>query len=131
MIWFGLDGEATVFIVFMATLPILIINILEGFENIDSKLIEMGNSFNFTKYQILYNIILPSLKSYFKSGIIIAVGLGWKLVIMGEVLSSSTGMGAQITNARLNIETSKVLAWTIVVILLGYLTQKIIDRVFC
>ncbi len=49
---------------------------------------------------------------------------------MGEVLSSSTGLGARITNARLNIETSEVLAWTIVVILLGYLSQKLIEIVF-
>lgn len=130
MIWFGLDGEATVFIVFIASIPILIINIVEGFENIDSKLIEMGNIFNFSRKQMLFEITIPSLKSYFKSGITIAAGLAWKLVIMGEVLSSSTGIGAQITNARLNIETGKVLAWTIIVILLGYLSQRLIDSVF-
>ncbi|MCT4566488.1 MAG: ABC transporter permease [Maledivibacter sp.] len=130
MIWFGLDGEATVFIVFIASIPILIINIVEGFENIDPKLIEMGNIFGFSKKQVLFEITLPSLKSYLKSGITIAVGLGWKLVIMGEVLSSSTGIGAQITNSRLNIETGKVLAWTIIVIVLGYFSQKLIDIVF-
>ena len=130
MIWFGLDGEATVFIVLIASIPILIINIVEGFENIDPKLIEMGNIFNFSKKQILFKITLPSLKSYFKSGITIAVGLGWKLVIMGEVLSSSSGIGAQITNARLNIETGKVFAWTIIVILLGSLSQTLIDFIF-
>jgi NitT/TauT family transport system permease protein len=130
MIWFGLDGEATVFIVFIASIPILIINIVEGFENIDPKLIEMGNIFSFSKKQMLFEITLPSLKSYLKSGITIAVGLGWKLVIMGEVLSSSTGIGAQITNSRLNIETGKVLAWTIIVIVLGYFSQRLIDIVF-
>ncbi|WP_178137466.1 ABC transporter permease [Tepidibacter thalassicus] len=130
MIWFGLDGQATVFIVFIASIPILIINIMEGFENIDPKLIEMARIFRFSKKEILFEITLPSLKSYFKSGITIAVGLGWKLVIMGEVLSSSTGIGAQITNARLNIETEKVLAWTIIIILLGVLSQKLIDMAF-
>ncbi|QXM05330.1 ABC transporter permease [Crassaminicella indica] len=130
MIWFGLDGQATIFIVFIASVPIMIINIIEGFENIDPKLIEMAMIFHFSKKDILFEIILPSLKSYFKSGITIAVGLGWKLVIMGEVLSSSTGIGAQITNARLNIETGKVLAWTIIIILLGVLSQKLIDFAF-
>ncbi|WP_129600347.1 ABC transporter permease [Anaerophilus nitritogenes] len=130
IIWFGLDGKATVFIVFIVSIPIMIINIVEGFENIDPKLIEMARIFHFSKRDVLFDIIFPSLKSYFKSGITIAVGLGWKLVIMGEVLSSSTGIGAQITNARLNIETGKVLAWTIIVILLGVLSQNLIDFVF-
>ncbi|MCT4618309.1 MAG: ABC transporter permease [Marinisporobacter sp.] len=130
MIWFGLDGQATVFIVFIASIPIMIINIVEGFENIDPKLIEMARVFHFSKKDRLFEITLPSLHSYFKSGITIAVGLGWKLVIMGEVLSASTGIGAEITNARLNIETGKVLGWTIIVIFLGGLSQKLIDFVF-
>ncbi|WIF95708.1 ABC transporter permease [Caminicella sporogenes] len=130
IIWFGLDGQATVFIVFIASIPVMIINIVEGFESIDPKLLEMARIFRFSKKEVLFDITIPSLKSYFKSGITISVGLGWKLVIMGEVLSSSTGIGAQITNARLNIETSKVLAWTIIVILLGVLSQKLIDFVF-
>ena len=70
MIWFGLDGEASIFIVFIASVPIFIISIVEGFENIDSKLIEMGNMFKFSKNQMLFEVILPSLKSYIKSGII-------------------------------------------------------------
>ncbi|WDV45136.1 ABC transporter permease [Clostridiaceae bacterium M8S5] len=130
MIWFGLNGKATIFIVFIASLPILIINIMEGYQSIDKKLIEMAHIFTLNKKDILINITIPSLRSYFKSGVTIAVGLGWKLVIMGEVLSSNTGIGSQITNARLNIETGKVLAWTIIIVILGGVSQKIIDVLF-
>lgn len=130
IIWFGLDGQATVFIVFISSIPVLIINIVEGFENIDPKLMEMAKIFKFSKKETLIQVILPSLKSYFKSGITIVVGLGWKLVIMGEVLSSSTGIGAEITNSRLNIATDEVLAWTIVTIILGVLSQKLLDITF-
>jgi NitT/TauT family transport system permease protein len=127
MIWFGLDGQATIFIVFIVTLPIMAISIKEGFENIDLKLIEMGKIFNFSRYKIIKDIIIPSLKTYFKSGLIILIGLGWKLVIMGEVLSSGTGLGSQITEGRLNLQTDRVFAWGIVIIFLCYLSQKIVD----
>jgi NitT/TauT family transport system permease protein len=46
---------------------------------------------------------------------------------MGEVLSSGTGLGSQITEGRLTLETNKVFAWSIIVIVLCYLSQKIID----
>lgn len=127
MIWFGLDGQATIFIVFIVSLPIMAISIKEGFDNIDMKLIEMGKIFQFSRFKIIKEIIIPSLKTYFKSGLIILIGLGWKLVIMGEVLSSGTGLGSQITEGRLNLETNKVFAWSIIVIVLCYLSQKIID----
>lgn len=124
MIWFGLDGQATVFIIFIASAPVMAVNIKEGFENIDIKLIEMGKAFKFSRLKMIIEIIIPSLKTYFKSGLIIVVGLGWKLVVMGEVLSSGTGLGAQITDARMNLETNKVFAWGIIVILLCFLSQK-------
>ena len=108
MIWFGLNGNATIFIVFMGSAPVMSINITEGFESIDTKLIEMGRVFKFSKSKMMGNIIIPSLKVYFKTGLITVFSFGWKLVIMGEVLSASTGLGAQITDARVNLETEKV-----------------------
>ncbi|MGD8401035.1 MAG: ABC transporter permease [Bacillota bacterium] len=130
MIWFGLDGRATIFIVFIACLPIMAVNIKEGFENIDRKLIEMGELFSFSKWEMLTEIILPSLKAYFKSGLIVVMGLGWKLAVMGEVLGSGSGLGSQIADARINLETNKVFAWGIVVIALCYLSQQLIASFF-
>lgn len=126
MIWFGLDGRATIFIIFLASIPIMAINIKEGFDNIDMQLIEMGNIFKFSKIKTIKEIVLPSLRSYFKSGINIVIGYGWKLVVMGEVLSSSSGIGSKITDARMNLETDKVFAWGFIVILLCFLSQKTI-----
>lgn len=130
MIWFGLDGQATMFIIFIASVPIMVINISEGFENIDIKLIEMGKSFQFSRRKMITTIILPSLITYFKSGFIIVMGLGWKLVIMGEVLSSSTGLGAQITDARMNLQTNMVFAWGAIVMVLCFLSQKLVALFF-
>lgn len=130
MIWFGLNGSATIFIVFIGSAPVMAVNIVEGFENIDIKLIEMGKAFNFSTSKMIRSIILPSLKTYFKTGLITVFSFGWKLVVMGEVLSSSTGLGAQITDARMNLETNMVFAWGIIVILLCFLFQEITSKMF-
>lgn len=129
MIWFGLDGQATIFIIFIASLPIMAINIEEGLNNIDPKLIELGNIFKFTKMEMIFEIIIPSLKTHFKSGLVIVMGLGWKLVVMGEILSGSRGLGSQINDARINLETNQVFAWGIIIIFLCFLSQKLIARI--
>ena len=130
MLWFGLNGRATIFIVFMGSAPVMAVNITEGFENIDEKLIEMGKAFNFPKSKMITQIIIPSLKAYFKTGLITVFSFGWKLVVMGEVLSASTGLGAQITDSRMNLETNKVFAWGIIIILLCFTFQKVTARLF-
>lgn len=130
MLWFGLNGRATIFIVFIGSAPVMAVNIKEGFENIDVKLIEMGKAFKFSRSKMIAEIIIPSLNAYFKTGLITVFSFGWKLVVMGEVLSSSTGLGAQITDARMNLETNMVFAWGIIIILLCFLFQKITSKLF-
>ncbi len=130
MIWFGLNGKATIFIVFIGSAPVMAVTIKEGFENIDPKLVEMGKAFMFTQTEMITKIVLPSLGAYFKAGLITVFSFGWKLVVMGEVLSASTGLGAQITDARMNLETDMVFAWGIIVVLLCFLFQKITSKLF-
>ncbi len=130
MIWLGLNGAATIFIVFIGSAPVMAITIKEGFENIDPKLVEMGKAFKFSKSETIREIILPSLSAYFKAGLITVFSFGWKLVVMGEVLSASTGLGAQITDARMNLETNMVFAWGIIIVLLCFLFQKLTAKMF-
>lgn len=130
IIWFGLDGKASVFMVVVSTLPMMIINLIEGIENIDQKLIEMGQLFGFSKMKILRNIIIPSIIPYFKSALQIVIGQGWKVIVMGEVLTTSNGIGGELTNARLNIETEYIFAWTFIIVSLFYITNKIVSYIF-
>lgn len=130
MLWFGLNGSATIFIVFIGSAPVMAVNILEGFENIDPKLIEMGKAFKFSRSKMIADIVAPSLNAYFKTGLITVFSFGWKLVVMGEVLSASTGLGAQITDARMNLETNMVFAWGIIVVLLCFLFQNLTSKLF-
>lgn len=130
MIWFGINGKTTIFITIISCFPMIFINIIAGIENLDWKLVEMGKIYKFSNYKILREIIMPALQSYFKSGLNAAIGLGWKVIIMGEVLSANSGIGSEITDARLNIETDKVLAWSGIVVVLCAFTQNLNKKLF-
>ena len=125
-----MTGKASVFIVFLVILPIILISIIESFENISIELLEIAKIFQLNKLKIIKDIIVPSLMSYLKAGINIALGLGWKIIVMTEVLSSNTGMGVQITAARLKLATDLVFAWTIIVIFLCYISQRMCSIFF-
>lgn len=130
IVWFGLNGKPTILIVFLSTVSIILINLLEGIRNVDKLLLDMGKCFKLNKAQIILHIIIPSLTSYIESGVNIAIGVGLKLVIMGEVISSSNGVGGEINNARLNLETDKILAWTVAIVMFYYLMQKLVEIIF-
>ena len=124
LIWFGFNGKASVFIVAVGALPVLALNIVEGVRNIDSRLLQMAAVYRFSRAKRLRDIVFPSILPYFRAGVQVAVGIGAKTVVMGEVLTTSSGIGGEITNARLNLEPESVVAWTLVLVVLYFLLNK-------
>ncbi len=128
MIWFGLNGRAAIFIVTIVSFPVLAVSLFEGFSRIDPGLVEVGHVFRFSRRKILSCIIIPSLVSSIKSGLMIMIGLSWKILIMSEILSSGTGLGAMLTEAKMNLETDKVFALGVVVVFLCIASQKSMNK---
>lgn len=120
IIWFGFNGKASIFIVALAVLPTISICLMDGIAGIDRKLVEMGKVFLFSPVKMLLYIYLPSVFPHFLSGFKIALGTACKTVIMGEVLTTTTGIGGRIMTARLNIEPETVIAWTVITVAMYY-----------
>ena len=126
LVWFGFNGKPCVFIVATATVPTIVINISNGVRNIDKDLLEMAELYDFSREEKLKDVILPSVRPYLVSAIEIVVGGGWKLAVMGEVLTTSSGIGGEITKARLNIEPALIIAWALILVVFSFLTSRIL-----
>ncbi|QTQ11549.1 ABC transporter permease [Treponema parvum] len=130
IIWFGFNGKPAVVIAAVSVFPITAITVQEAILHIDRKLIEMGKVFKYTKKQQLFLITWPSIKPRFYSGLRIALGTASKTVVMGEVLTTSTGIGGQIVTARLNIEPETIIAWTVISVCMYYLLDAAVNLLF-
>ena len=122
IIWFGYNGKASIFIVVMAVVPSMTICVTDGIDAIDRRLVDMGRVFQLSRWKMLTRLYIPSVMPFFFSGLQIAVGTAAKTVVMGEVLTTTTGIGGQITTARMNIEPETVIAWTVILAGIYFLT---------
>ncbi|MBM7855955.1 NitT/TauT family transport system permease protein [Desulfohalotomaculum tongense] len=123
MIWFGFD-KVPVFVVFITTVPLVIINIIQGIENIDPQLVEMAKTFQVDKKSLLMEVYIPQITPYLFAAMSVALGTTWKAVAMAEFLSTSIGIGAGMHQAKINLETAEVFAWTFLLIILGLTTDR-------
>ncbi|WP_099469478.1 ABC transporter permease [Konateibacter massiliensis] len=123
LVWFGFNGKPVVFIVVISSLPIIAINVCQGIEQIDKRLMQMAKLYHFSKINKLRHVILPSIFPYFETSFRVALGSGWKIAVMGEVLTTSDGIGGMIKLARLNIEPENIIAWSIIIVLLFYISD--------
>ena len=113
VIWFGLSDWTPILSVATAVMPFFIINVWEGLKDIDMKLVEMGSIYTRSNGRMLQKIIMPMLNPYVFAAIQSGVIVAWKIVILGEVFGSSTGMGYMLSIDFAAYHLPRVFAWTI------------------
>lgn len=116
-------------IAFLTMYPLLTENLLKGLMNRRDSWKMLARQFHLNAWNCLFQINYPQLKPYLFSGLASAVGFGWRAIIMGEVLSQCVdGIGKRMKEAQVFIDVPELIAWTLVAIVLSWLTDKLISR---
>ena len=93
IIWCGAGMKSIIFMALLISVIITIINVYQGFSEIDSNKIRLLQSMNATKTQIYRYLILPGSFNTIISALKINISLTLIGVIMGEFLVSKSGIG--------------------------------------
>lgn len=113
---------------FLTMFPLLTENLTRGMQSFDPKLRDLANRFRLSRMNRLTQIYYPQLNPFLFSGLSSAAGFGWRAIIMGEVLSQCTlGIGSEMKQAQSFIDVPALLAWTLVAIVVSFLSDKIIQ----
>ncbi len=116
IIWAGANIKSIIIMALLISTIITILNIYESFKTTDKIKIKLMKSFNATKWQIFYKLVLPSNYSAIISTLKINVSMSLIGIIMGEFLVSKRGLGylimygSQVFNLNLVITGIFILA---------------------
>jgi NitT/TauT family transport system permease protein len=91
--WVGNGLKAIILITLLISIVVTIINILNGFNEVDTDKITLLKTFGASKKQILTTLIIPASIPTLISTLKINIGLSWVGVIMGEFLVAKDGLG--------------------------------------
>lgn len=100
ILWFGIGEMSKIIIIILASFFPVFLNSLKGIQSCDKKLIEVGESFNFTKYEIFRKIIFPWAVSDILTGIKLGIGYSWRAIIGAEMIAASSGLGYLILDGQ-------------------------------
>lgn len=130
LIWFT-SKNLSVLISFLMVLPIIYSNVLQGIKATDSKLLEMAKVFRLRRLIKLRAIYLPAVRPYLISSISVGMGFCFKSGIAAEVIGIPTGsIGEKLYQAKLYFMTAQLFAWTVIIILISVLLEKLIMFLF-
>ena len=126
LIWFGLSHWAPIFTTFMITLPVVASNLVEGVENVDRRLLEMGDVYRLSGGEKFRAIVIPSTLPYLLAGMKVGFGLALKVSVVAEIFGVTTGIGYIMNYSREILATQMVFAWALVMILIMLATDTLV-----
>jgi NitT/TauT family transport system permease protein len=93
----GLNDRALIVALVITVLPTIVVTIREGTRAIDGGLLEMARAFRRSRVQVWWRVILPQLMPFVVGTARGALALSWKMVVLGELLGRTSGVGYQIS----------------------------------
>ncbi len=125
LIWVG-NQALTIYLSFLIVLPLIYTSTLAGFMNVDKDMLEMSEVFKLSKWKKFLYIYRPSFMPFLLSSCRVALGMSWKSGIMAEVIGTpKPSIGREMYAAKTYLQTADLFAWTIVVIILSILFEKV------
>jgi NitT/TauT family transport system permease protein len=129
LLWFP-SGFVPIFSAFLMAFPIMVTSAAEGAAAADPRLLEMASLFRVPRRAALMKLRLPSATPHLIAGAKSALGLSWKVVVAGEILSQPRqALGTGMQDSRLLLETASVFAWAFAAVLLCALTEAVFSIV--
>lgn len=126
LVWIR-TGWLPAFTSLLMVLPLVWGNVEKGIRGIDIKLLEMAGVYNLSRLKTLIHIRIPSVMPFFMAASTTGMGLAWKAGIAAEVIClPPLSIGKQLHNAKIYLETPEVFAFTVTVVVLSLLLEKLI-----
>jgi ABC-type nitrate/sulfonate/bicarbonate transport system permease component len=99
-----------------------------GFTHVDSRLLKAARSLGGSRFQMLWHVRIPAASPTIVSGIRLAAALNLIGVLAAEILTSTEGIGYEITASSQNFEPATTYAYMIVAICVVAIFNTLVTR---
>ncbi len=117
---------ASVFMIFICSLWPTVINTAFGVASIPQDHKNVGKAFGFSRWKYLTKILVPFSLPHILTGLRLAVGIAWMVIVAGEMLSGGIGLGYFVWEEGFNGgSVAKIIVAIIIIGIVGLLLDKI------
>lgn len=125
MMWLGLGFGVKVAVVFLFAFFPILINTASGAKNVSASMVEVGRAYLASPRQNLIKIVLPAALPFIMAGVRLAVGRALVGMIVAELFTAITGLGAMLSLYGNIFETAKMFVVIIVLAVLGIVLIRV------
>jgi ABC-type nitrate/sulfonate/bicarbonate transport system permease component len=118
--WFGIDLLPKALLIFVCTLPIILMATASGVAATPPERIRVAECLGATPRQVFWLVVLPSALPEIFTGMRVGIGVAWTCVVAAEMIAATRGLGWLILNASQELELGYVFVGIFVIGVIGY-----------
>jgi len=129
ILWFGREDTAPVFLIFLASVFPIAVSATAAVQNMQPVYLRAAQNFGLSKGQLFRRVIFPSCLPQIITGLRIALGIAWLVVVAAEMIAVDSGLGYLIIDARnAGKRYDLVVAGMVMIGLIGLVLDLVIRR---
>lgn len=100
ILWFGVTDLAPIFLIFLASLFPIMTATMSAVQNIQLVHLRAARNFDVKRLALFTKVIFPAALPQIITGVRIALGVAWLVVVAAEMIAVNSGLGYLIIDAR-------------------------------
>lgn len=100
IIFFGIGNVASVFLVFLGAFFPIVVTAMNSVGSVPQMYIRAAQNFGVSPAGLLFRVVLPTALPQILTGLRIALGIAWLVVVAAEMIAVDSGLGYLIIDAR-------------------------------
>jgi len=100
ILWFGVSDAAPIFLIFLASVFPITVSAMAAVQNMEPVYLRAARNFGLGRVALFRRVILPAALPQILTGVRIALGVAWLVVVAAEMIAVNSGLGYLIIDAR-------------------------------
>lgn len=132
ILWFGLSELAPMYLIFYASVFPITVAAMASVQSIQLNYVRAARNFGLSRLQMFLHVILPATLPQILTGLRIALGIAWLVVVAAEMVvvnPQSGGLGYLILDSRSAGRYDLVVAGMLIIGVIGFILDLLVRQV--
>jgi ABC-type nitrate/sulfonate/bicarbonate transport system permease component len=124
ILWFGVGFNSTVFVIFFSGIWPILFNTMTGVQTLSGQYTDVARVYLAPRALYTRRILIPGSLPFIIAGLRLTYGVGWRVIVGAEMISSIVGLGFLIDNARWQLRPDIMICGMITIAMIGWVSEN-------
>ncbi|WP_370660964.1 nitrate ABC transporter permease [Massilia cavernae] len=123
---FKAADPAAIWAIFICSIWPMIVNTAVGVQRVPQDYMNVARVLNLSEWKVFTRILLPSVLPYMLTGVRLAIGTAWLVIVAAEMLTGGVGIGFWVWDEWNNLNVPHIIIAIVVIGVVGLVLEQIL-----